>query len=67
MDSQNKLINNIKLTTMEIHKEYPELVEDMTEVSKTFLSDTKNGTNNKKLKGYLDSLNGIIETHKKQR
>lgn len=66
MDSQNKLIDKIKLTTMEIHKEYPELVEDMTEVSKTFLSDTKNGTNNNKLKDYLDSLNGIIETHKKE-
>lgn len=66
MDSQNKLIDNIRLTTVEIHKEYPELVEEMTEVSKTFLSDTKNGADNKKLKGYLDSLNGIIETYKKE-
>ncbi|TXD84041.1 hypothetical protein ESY86_10960 [Subsaximicrobium wynnwilliamsii] len=66
MDSQNKLINNIRLTTLEIHKEYPELVNDMTEVSKTFLSDTKNGTNNKELKAYLDSLNGIIKTYKEE-
>ncbi|CAM3483277.1 hypothetical protein AEQU2_02602 [Aequorivita lipolytica] len=66
MDSQNKLIDNIRLTTLEIHKEYPELVNDMTEVSKTFLSDTKDGTNKKELKTYLDSLNGIIETYKKE-
>ncbi|WP_160110629.1 hypothetical protein [Aequorivita lipolytica] len=54
------------MTTLEIHKEYPELVNDMTEVSKTFLSDTKDGTNKKELKTYLDSLNGIIETYKKE-
>ena len=66
MDSQNKLIENIQSTTKEIHQEYPKLVDDMTEISKTFLSDTKNGTNNKELKSYLDSLNGIIETYKKE-
>jgi hypothetical protein len=66
MESQNALIENIRLTTLKIHEKYPELVDDMTEVSKTFLSDTKNGANNKKLKGYLDSLDGIIETYKKE-
>ncbi|MEH6763084.1 MAG: hypothetical protein V7655_01185 [Aequorivita antarctica] len=66
MESQNKIIENIRLTTLKIHEEYPELIDDMTEVSKTFLSDTKNGTNNKKLKGYSDSLESIIETYKKE-
>ena len=61
MDSQNKLIENIQSTTKEIHQKYPKLVDDMTEISKTFLSDTKNGTNNKELKSYLDSLKAPLD------
>ncbi len=66
MESQNDLNNNIRLTTLKIQEEYPELIKYMNEIPRNFLSSTEKGVNNKELKGYLDSLNNLLETYSKE-
>ena len=63
MESQNDLNDNIRLTTLKIQEEYPELIKYMNEIPRSFLSSTEKGVNNKELKGYLDSLNNLLETY----
>jgi len=63
MESQNDLNENIRLTTLKIQEEYPELIKYMNEIPRSFLSSTEKGVNNKELKGYLDSLNNLLETY----
>tara|TARA_R110001632_G_scaffold84909_3_gene186900 strand:- start:989 stop:1192 length:204 start_codon:yes stop_codon:yes gene_type:complete len=66
MQSNNDLNTNIRLTTLKIQEEYPELVKYLNEIPRNFLSNTDKGINNKELKGYLDSLNNLIETYAKE-
>lgn len=66
MQSQNDLNDNIRLTTLKIQEEYPELIKYMNEIPRGFLSSTEKGVNNKELKGYLDSLNNLLETYAKE-
>jgi hypothetical protein len=66
MESQNDLNDNIRLTTLEIQEEYPELIKYMNEVPRNFLFNVEKGINNKELKDYLDSLNDILETYAKE-
>ncbi|MFT5215585.1 MAG: hypothetical protein ACI83H_000701 [Glaciecola sp.] len=66
MESQNDLNDNIRLTTLKIQEEYPELIKYMNEVPRKFLSNVEKGINNKELKDYLDSLNDILETYAKE-
>lgn len=63
MESQNDLNDNIRLTTLKIQEEYPELIKYMNEIPRSFLSSSEKGVNNKELKGYLDSLNNLLETY----
>lgn len=62
MESQNDLNTNIRLTTLKIQEEHPELVKYINEIPRIFFKDEK-AVNNKALKGYLDSLNNILETY----
>lgn len=66
MESQNDLNDNIRLTTLKIQEEYPELIKYMNEIPRKFLSSTKKEINNKELKDYLDSLNNLLETYAKK-
>lgn len=63
MESQNDLNDNIRLTTLKIQEEYPELIKYMNEIPRSSLSSSEKGVNNKELKGYLDSLNNLLETY----
>jgi hypothetical protein len=54
MESQNDLNDNIRLTTLKIQEEYPELIKYMNEIPRNFLSNVEKGVNNKALKDYLD-------------
>lgn len=63
MQSQNDLNDNIRLTTLKIQEEYPELIKYMNEIPRSSLSSSEKGVNNKELKGYLDSLNNLLETY----
>ena len=63
MESQNDLNENIRVTTLKIQEEYPELIKYMNEIPRSFLSSSEKGVNNKELKGYLDSLNNLLETY----
>jgi len=66
MESQNDLNENIRVTTLKIQEEYPELIKYMNEIPRSFLSSTEKGINNKELKDYLDSLNNLLETYAKK-
>jgi hypothetical protein len=63
MESQNDLNDNIRLTTLKIQEEYPELIKYMNEIPRSFLSSSEKGVNNNELKSYLDSLNNLLETY----
>ena len=66
MESQNDLNDNIRLTTLKIQEEYPELIKYLNEIPRNFLSNAEKGINNKELKDYLDSLNNLLETYAKE-
>ena len=66
MESQNDLNDKIRLTTLKIQEEHPELIKYINEIPRNFLFKTEKEVNNKALKGYLDSLNKILETYSKK-
>ena len=66
MESKNELNDNIRLTTLKIQEEFPELTKYMDEIPINFLSRTEKGVNNNELKSYLDSLNHLLETYSKE-
>ncbi len=66
MESKNDINDNIRLTTLKIQEEYPELIKYINEIPRNFLSNVEKGVNNKELKDYLDSLNTILETYAKE-
>lgn len=63
MESQNDLNDNIRLTTLKIKEEYPELIKYINEIPRNFIFKK---VNKKALKDYLDSLNKILETYAKE-
>ena len=65
MESKNNLNDNIRLTILKIQEKYPELIKYMNEIPRNFLSNTEKEVSNKELKGYLDSLNNLLETYAK--
>ena len=66
METQNNLNYNILLITLKIQKEYPELIKYMNEIPVNFLSNSEKGVTNNEIKGYLDTLNNLIETYAKE-
>ena len=66
METQNNLNYNILLITLKIQKEYPELIKYMNEIPVNFLSNSEKGVTNIEIKGYLDTLNNLIETYAKE-
>ena len=66
MKSKNDLNDNIRLTTLKIQEEYPELIKYMNEIPVNFLSNSERGITNNELKGYLDYLNNLIEKYAKE-
>jgi hypothetical protein len=66
MKSKNDLNDNIRLITLKIQEEYPELIKYMNEIPVNFLSNSERGITNNELKGYLDSLNNLIEKYAKE-
>jgi hypothetical protein len=66
MKSQNDLNDNIRLTTLKIQEEHPELIKYLNEIPRNFPSNPEKEINNKELKAYLDSLNNLLETYAKK-
>jgi len=66
MESQNDLNESIRLTTIKIQEEHPELVKYINEIPRNFPFKAEKEVNNKALKAYLDSLNNILETYSKK-
>ena len=66
METQNELNDKIRLTTLKIQKENPELIKYINEIPRDSLLNTKEEVNNKALKDYLNSLNQILETYAKE-
>ena len=65
MKSQNDLNNKIRLTTIKIQEEHPELIKYLDEIpSKSFLISDEE-VSYIALKGYLDSLNEILKKYSK--
>ncbi|OBX23423.1 MULTISPECIES: hypothetical protein [Bizionia] len=65
MEAYNDLNNHIRLTTLKIQEDYPELVKYMNEIPRNYLNKTGKEVNEKELKGYLNSLNNLIKTYTK--
>lgn len=66
MESQNDLNDKIRLTTIKIQEEHPELIKYINEIPRSFQFKTEKEVNKKALKDYLDSLNQILETYVKE-
>ena len=66
METQNELNDKIRLTTLKIQEENPELIKYINEIPRDSLLNTKEEVNNKALKDYLNSLNQILETYAKE-
>jgi hemerythrin len=66
MESQKYLNDNIRLTTLKIQEEHPELIKYINEIPRNYLVKKDGEVNNKALKEYLDSLNNILETYSKK-
>ena len=65
MELQNDLNDKIRLTTIKIQEEHPELIEYINEIPSTFLCTTEKKVSNKALKGYLDSLDQVLKKYSK--
>ncbi|MGM5470329.1 hypothetical protein ACS386_08625 [Flavobacteriaceae bacterium LMO-SS05] len=66
MESQNNLNDKIRLTTLKIQEEYPELIKYLNEIPRNRLSNAEKEIDNTALKDYLDSLNNLLETYAKK-
>lgn len=66
MESQKELNDKIRLTTIKIQEENPELIKYIDEIPRIFPFKTEKDVNTKALKDYLDSLNQILETYAKE-
>ena len=65
MESQNDLNAKIRLTTIKIQEEHPELIKYLNEIPEKsfFISDEE--VSSIALKAYLDSLNEILNNYSK--
>ena len=66
MESKNELNDNIRLITLKIQEDYPELIKYMNEIPRSLSSGTEKKVNNNELKDYLASLNDLLETYAKE-
>jgi hypothetical protein len=66
MESKNDLNKHIRLTTLKIQDEYPELIKYFAEIPAFNASQMHDGIDALDLKNYLDSLNDIITTYGKK-
>ena len=66
MESKNELNDKIRLTTLKIQENYPELIKYMNEIPRDLSSGTVKKVNNNELKDYLASLNDLLETYAKE-
>lgn len=66
MESQKNLNKEILIITVKIITEFPELTKYLNEIPEHFITIGHEGINNKDLKGYLDSLNQLLETYAKE-
>lgn len=65
MNNQNTIIKNIRITSLKIQEEHPDLAKHLSEMPEHYHTNQSNGVNNRGLKEYLDSLNQILKTHTK--
>jgi hypothetical protein len=66
MSKQNSIIKKIRIATLKIQEEHPELAKQLSEMPEHYHIDQINGVNDKGLKEYLDSLTQILKTHTKE-
>lgn len=66
MESQNNLNEHIRLITLKIQEEHPELIKYLTEIPRNLLSTSDKEIDNKALKDYLESLNNLLKTYAKK-
>ncbi|MCK0157826.1 hypothetical protein MWU65_11585 [Cellulophaga sp. F20128] len=63
MESQKDLNDKIRLTTLKIQEEYPELIKYLIEIPRSSQSKAEKGIGSQALKDYLDSLNNLLESY----
>lgn len=66
MESKSTLNENIRLTTLKIQEEFPELIKYIDEIPRNLHLNTKKSVSKKALKDYLNSLNNLLETYAKE-
>ncbi|WP_299780861.1 hypothetical protein [uncultured Formosa sp.] len=66
MESQDELNENIRLITIKIQKENPELIKYINEIPRGIPLKKEEKLNKEALKDYLDSLNNILKTYAKE-
>jgi len=66
MESKNELNEHIRLTTLKIQEEHPELIKYFTEIPEFNASQIHEGVDATDLRNYLDSLNDLIVTYGKK-
>lgn len=62
----NNINNTIRLTTIKIQEEFPELIKYITEIPENYTSFNHRGINTNDLEEYLDSLNKLIASYSKE-
>ncbi len=66
MKIQNNLNKDILRISVKIENEFPELTKYLDEIPEHSLPITHKGINSNDLKGYLDSLNQLLESYAKE-
>tara|TARA_R110001606_G_scaffold61718_1_gene144117 strand:+ start:1503 stop:1706 length:204 start_codon:yes stop_codon:yes gene_type:complete len=66
MESQKDLNESIRVITLKIQEEHPELVKYISEIPRSLNLKTEKEISSNKLKEYLDSLNMILKTYSKE-
>lgn len=66
MESKSTLNENIRLTTLKIQEEFPELIKYIDEIPRNLQLNTEKSVSKKALKDYLNSLNNLLETYAKE-
>jgi hypothetical protein len=66
MESQKVLNEKIILVTRKIQKDFPELSKYIKEMPEHIIPASHKGVMPRDLRGYLDSLNQLLETYTKE-
>ncbi|NHN24786.1 hypothetical protein FIA58_003770 [Flavobacterium jejuense] len=66
METYDDINETIRLTTIRIQEEYPELMKYITEIPENYASLNHKGINNNDLKEYLNSLIELIASYAKE-